>query len=93
MANATKQLVVGDFVTASCSHCVDMQLSAACGSCKPFRIPGDACPLDGVGEVAGGRPAEQARVDRPEFRAEQRHRGQPGRDVQALGDAVEADRS
>jgi hypothetical protein len=49
--------------------------------------------LQAVRQVTGGRPAEELRIDRPDLRTEQRHDRDAGSDVQALRDAVEADRA
>ena len=49
--------------------------------------------LDRVQRVVGQRPPEQPREDRPELGEQQRDGGDAGRDVEALGEAVEPGRS
>ncbi len=52
----------------------------------------DRNPLQRVCDRADRRPLPQPRVDRPQFRQQQRYARQPGRHVQALGEPVEPHR-
>ena len=53
----------------------------------------DREPFERVRDARERRPREELGVDGPELGEQQRNRREPGRDVQALGDAVQAGRT